>query len=53
MDFWTEPSAVGRPVDIRAAPDEKFRVEEELRRNGLHVRTIISDIQPHRRRGVD
>ncbi|CAG0904591.1 unnamed protein product, partial [Darwinula stevensoni] len=45
MDFWTEPSAVGRPVDIRAAPDEKFPVEEELRRNGLHVRTIISDIQ--------
>jgi hypothetical protein len=45
LDFWTEPNAINRPVDIRVSPEEKERLVAHARQFNIEYSVMIEDLQ--------
>jgi len=45
LDFWVEPSQVGKPVTIMVSPTQFKRVDVMLRKEGLYSVRTVEDVQ--------
>ncbi|XP_038059945.1 carboxypeptidase B-like [Patiria miniata] len=45
VDFWAEPTHVGKSVDLMVAPDDADSVQEFLAQHGLESTVTINDVQ--------
>jgi len=47
LDFWSRPSNVGRPVDIRLSPLQEYDILQYLELQGINYVIHIEDVQVH------